>query len=922
MRCGAHVHARGGSTCGARVDSTSPKPAQLSDSSRNQRRTMMLDTVMLDVNRAVNEAVVHHKAGRISEAERLYRQVLAVNPKHADALHLLGVISQQGGRNDVALDLIGKAIALNDRVADYHCNIGSAHCGLGRWEEGIAHYNRAIALDPRHALTYNNLGNALIDHGKPAEGEARLRRALEIKPDYHEAHYNLGNALAAQGRLDEAVKHYRHAIALAPHFANAHNNLATTLEKQGRSQEAAAEFARVLEINPQHVSAHYNLGNLLRAKGDYDVAIVHYKQALASSPGFADAWNNMGVALAERGDLEAAREAYRKSVEADPTRAAYHRNLASHKRFEPGDPQLAVIEELARNPQRVPEGERIDLQFALGKAYADLKQHERSFGHLLAGNALKRAQIAYDESAAMAYMGRIRATFPAELMRAKAGAGDPSAVPVFIVGMPRSGTTLIEQIIASHPKAAGAGELLDLDNIARSVPGFPEAISGVSGEDLRALGARYVAAIRPIAPAAERLADKMPWNFHFCGLIHLALPNARIIHARRDAIDTCLSCFSILFDGDSNVYTYDLGELGRFYRAYESLMAHWRAVLPPEVMLEVQYEDVVADLEAQARRIVAHCGLDWDDACLAFHKTRRPVRTSSIAQVRQPIYNSSVGRWRPYGKQLRPLFDGLGVDPVGDSDLSAAPDKSDIPQFNGQPSILVFARMLEPKQALGCKKLRVGRDRDGGYVLVDDFSGIDGALSFGIKDDASWDLDIAQRNIPVHQFDHTIDNPPMEHPLIHFHKVRIAETDSPDAACLDTLVDTLLANSKRALLKIDIEGDEWGMFGAASPRSLERFTQIACEFHDLGRLTNPVWYQRYFAAIKKLKEQFEVVHVHGNNYMTFMCMANVLLPAVLEVTFANRKHYRFGESNEIFPTPLDRPNFPDAPDLHLGCFKF
>jgi hypothetical protein len=298
------------------------------------------------------------------------------------------------------------------------------------------------------------------------------------------------------------------------------------------------------------------------------------------------------------------------------------------------------------------------------------------------------------------------------------------------------------------------------------------------------------------------------------------------------------------------------------------------------------------------------------------------VRTSSVAQVRQPIYNSSVGRWRPYRHHLRPLFEGLGVDPAGASDSAAPPAKTEIPELKGQSSIVLFARMLEPKQALGFKKLRVGRDRDGGYVQIDDFSEIDGALSFGIKDDASWDLEVAQRNIPVHQFDYTIDCAPVDHPLIHFHKLRIAEADAPDAACLDTLADTLLANSQRALLKIDIEGDEWGALGAASPRSLARFTQIACEFHDLGRLTNPVWYSRFFAVMKKLKEQFEVVHVHGNNYLPFMCMFNVLLPSVLEVTFANRAHYKFGETNEIFPTPLDRPNFPDAPDLHLGCFKF
>jgi Sulfotransferase family len=192
---------------------------------------------------------------------------------------------------------------------------------------------------------------------------------------------------------------------------------------------------------------------------------------------------------------------------------------------------------------------------------------------------------------------------------------------------------------------------------------FPEVVATMSGEQLRQVGARYLAAVRALAPTAERVADKMPWNFHFPGLIHLALPNARIIHACRDPVDTCLSCFSILFEGAGNPFTYDLGELGRFYRAYDSLMAHWRAVLPPGVMIEIQYEEVVDDLEKQARQIIAHCGLDWDDACLAFHKTRRPVRTSSVAQVRQPIYQSSVGRWRPYREQLRPLLEEMGIDP-------------------------------------------------------------------------------------------------------------------------------------------------------------------------------------------------------------------------------------------------------------------
>jgi tetratricopeptide (TPR) repeat protein len=610
------------------------------------------------------------KAGRFAEAEPLYRQILAVDPNHVDGLHLLGVVAYHLGRNDEALGLIGKAIGLNDRVADFHCNMGLVLSALGRANEAVAHFTRAIGLEPRHALSFNNLGNLLREQGKLLEAETHLRRAIALNPNYVQAHYNLAIALAVQGKLDDAAAQYRHALALAPNFVNARNNLGIVLQRQGKLDEATAQFRQMIAYDPKDARAHYNLGNLLRAKADYTAAIEHYKQSLATRPESADAWNNLGAALAERGDLEPAREAYQKAVEANPTRAAYHRNLAYAKRFEPGDLQLSVMEQLAANPASVPEHERVDLQFALGKAYADLKQHERSFRHLLAGNALKRAQAGYDEAEAIGYMQRIRTIFDADLLRAKAGCGEAASTPVFIVGMPRSGTTLIEQIIASHPKAFGAGELFDLDNIVQSLAGlnggalrFPEVVAVMSGEQLREVGARYVAAIKALAPKVERVADKMPWNFHFPGLIHLALPNARIIHARRDPVDTCLSCFSILFDGDGNRYTYDLGELGRFYRAYESLMGHWRAALPPGVMIEVQYEQVVAGLEEQARRIIAHCGLDWHDACLAFHETRRPVRTSSVAQVRQPIYQSSVGRWRPYREHLRPLLDELGIDP-------------------------------------------------------------------------------------------------------------------------------------------------------------------------------------------------------------------------------------------------------------------
>jgi hypothetical protein len=323
------------------------------------------------------------------------------------------------------------------------------------------------------------------------------------------------------------------------------------------------------------------------------------------------------------------------------------------------------MESLAATPLN--ETGRLQLDFALAKAYGDLGDHDAGFRRLLSGNARKRARIRYDETAALGYFGSIQSTFTPELLREKEklGGGSASAAPVFILGMMRSGSTLVEQILASHPQVHGAGELRTLTRLTQLVqsPGgnpvaYPEFVPGLDAGALRQFAAHYLADIRRLAPEALHVTDKMPENFFFAGLIHLILPNARIIHTVRDPVDTCVSCFSRLFTAEQN-HTYELGELGRYYRRYQTLMAHWREVLPPGRMLEVRYEEVVADLETQARRIIAHCGLEWDPRCLSFHATERPVRTSSVAQVRQPLYPSAVGRAHRYEAFLGPLRQAL-----------------------------------------------------------------------------------------------------------------------------------------------------------------------------------------------------------------------------------------------------------------------
>jgi tetratricopeptide (TPR) repeat protein len=441
--------------------------------------------------------------------------------------------------------------------------------------------------------------------------------------------------------------------------------------RAGRLVEADTLYREILARDPgcaEAAHAHFNLGLVLRERGMPEAAITHYIKAIALAPEDAVIHSNLGRLLAELGRIGEARAAFEKAVALSPRCGAHYLNLVYCDRVAADDAHLPAMEKLVQDQNGLREQDRIDLDFALGKACADIGQHARSFEYLLRGNARKRKLLIYDEGAALGELERIARVFDAKRVRKGKRLGNPSYRPVFIVGMPRSGTSLIEQILASHPRVFGAGELAAFQNVVAGLQRgdygalpFPELILNLPGHRFRELGQRYLEVVMPLAQAAARITDKMPGNFRFAGLIHLALPNARIIHVQRDPIDTCLSCFSIQFTAGGSEYSYDLGELGRCYRAYATLMAHWRNVLPAGVMIDVQYEDLVDNPGREARRLLAHCGLEWDERCLSFTGTARPVRTASAAQVRRPIFQSSVGRWRPDTALLQPLLDGLNA---------------------------------------------------------------------------------------------------------------------------------------------------------------------------------------------------------------------------------------------------------------------
>jgi tetratricopeptide (TPR) repeat protein len=518
----------------------------------------------------------------------------------------------------------------------------------------------------------------LHQRGRLAEADALYQRALQKMPGLFEAQHLLGVLRSQQGRFTEALALVTSALQSQPESVRALTNHGLILHNMQRHELALASFDKALALRPDHALALNNRGNALAALGRDVEALASYLRAVEAAPNYADAFNNMGVMLKELGRIAEAEAALSKALEFDPKLAGAYVNLADCKRFRTGDSHLMHMQALVQD-QSQDVTNRMRLHFALGKAYADLGDYPRAFENMQRGNAEKRATVSYDEAAMMELFDRTEAVLTRDRVRDKAGngipLGDPSTLPIFVIGMPGSGTTLVEQILASHHDVHGAGELSTFSELVGSVygpdgrlVGYPDFVAECDNEVFEAIGSHYAAALHEFAPQAQRVVDKMPSNFIFAGLIHLALPNARIIHVVRDPIDTCVSCYFRLFTGSLD-HTYDLGELGRFYRRYQQLMDHWRAVLPEGRMLEVRYEDVVGDLEALARRLLTHCGLDWDPHCLRFHQTDRRVRTASAMQVRQEIYRSSIGRWRDYRPYLGPLLQELL--PADHPDLAA-----------------------------------------------------------------------------------------------------------------------------------------------------------------------------------------------------------------------------------------------------------
>ncbi len=467
--------------------------------------------------------------------------------------------------------------------------------------------------------------------------------------------------LHREGRLAEAEQQYRAVLAVQPRHIGALTGLGQVCLRTGQLDEAIYRFEQVLGAAPQHGGAMLGLGDTLTAAGRQQEAEAVLERLVKAEPANAGAFFALGQARKQLGQFDTAREAFARAAVLAPEDPTCHYALAETAPFTVDDPRLAALERLARNEARYPAHQQAELQFALFKAYDELKRPAEAFAHLEKGNRIFRTLVPYDEAEVFALFRELADVYNAEAIARYAGAGHPSDVPVFVAGMPRSGTTLVEQILASHPDVHGAGELLFVqDLIMGGFAGYdyPADLAALGTEGLRKFGGYYAVRLSALAPKAKRIVDKLPANFRHLGLLHLALPKARIIQMRRDPRDTCFSCYTQLFASGLN-YAYDLGELGRYCKAAEALMDHWSRVLPEDTLLEIRYEKLIADFEAEVRRLLAFCGLPWDERVLRFHETSRAVRTKSEFQVRRPLYTSSIGRWRSYEHWLAPLFEAL-----------------------------------------------------------------------------------------------------------------------------------------------------------------------------------------------------------------------------------------------------------------------
>jgi tetratricopeptide (TPR) repeat protein len=591
--------------------------------------------------------------GRAREAVPLYERALEIDPHSADVRNNLGNALQELGEPAKAVDCYRQALAIKPDDAEIHSNLGNALRQLGELPEAVASGQRAIALQPGLAAAHNNLGLALAAVGQREEAVASFGHAVALDPRFIEALNNLGNVLRDLGRHREALPLYARAVSLDPQRADIHVNLGNARYESREVALAEASFRRALQLRPDSVPGHLGLAAALRLQGRSGEAEASCRAALAIEPNSVAALSMLADVLGDRGEFEQALELSERALAIDSSFPPVFCSIAAHRKMTSADTAWLQGAQ-ALLAKRLPLDHEIALRFALAKYHDDLREYDQAFGEYRNANELsKRAGLAYERAKLSQHVDQIIRTFGAAFASRSHARASASELPVFIVGMPRSGTSLTEQILASHPEASGAGEVRFWDSALETFRA--EGPSGHARQSVFERIARdYLGKVAAAAGTSRRVVDKMPANFLYAGLIHAVFPRARILHMQRHPIDTCLSIYFQNFVATSP-YASDLDDLAHYYGEYVRITNHWRSVLPASVWLEVPYEALIEDQEGWTRRMLDFVGLPWDPRCLEFERTERIVLTFSRWQVRQKIGAGSVGRWRNYEKYVAPL---------------------------------------------------------------------------------------------------------------------------------------------------------------------------------------------------------------------------------------------------------------------------
>lgn len=644
----------------------------------------MAQSKKLVIQQALTRAKKEIKAGNTTAAARFFQEVLRLRPNHPAAKKGLRNLRKktesanpppdrlkaligfyEGGQLEKARQLglqLKKAFPGSWMVHDI---LGAVLKKQGHFREALKALDAVIRLNPDHADAHLSRGAVLKTLGDLPRAVESYENAIRLRPDLAAAHNNLGVALSLLERPDAAIQAFDNAIRLKPEYAEAYNNRSGVRRLSGQLGPALEDVEKAIGLKPDYQAAYNNLGNVLYELGRSGEAVQAFDNAIRLNPALAEAYNNRGNALKASGRLADALESYEKALELMPEYAAAFRNLATLKSFEPGDPLVSRMAEQI-GVKGISAEDRTHIHFGLGKAFTDAGDYEAAFRHLEAGNRLRKKALNYRFESDKALFDRIQQIFspraladpdltrPAPSPKLPAHPAPP--VPVFILGMPRSGTTLVEQILASHSGVYGAGELKALGNAVENVNGQSRDLAPAC---LEAVRSAYLADLADLGISQAFVTDKMPHNFLWIGYIAEALPEARIIHVQRDAAATCWSVFTHYFSEKGLGFAYDQKDAAAYYRLYQGLMAFWHDAYPGKIY-DLNYETLTENQEPEIRRLLDHLSLDWEENCLRFHETRRQVNTASSAQVREKMYQGSSGKWKKFKPYLAPMLAELG----------------------------------------------------------------------------------------------------------------------------------------------------------------------------------------------------------------------------------------------------------------------